>query len=76
MNFLLQGLGIILIYLDNFTYHLFGYERVGLPFYKVADTHFNIQGDDIYVIRKLRHWGIHLSMREIVVNIVRTSGFW
>ena len=36
---------------------------------------FNIQGDDIYVIQKLRQWGRHLAMGEIAVNIVRASGF-
>ena len=29
------------------TYRPFGYERVYLPLYKVADTPFHIQGDDI-----------------------------
>ena len=38
-------------------------------------THFNIQGDYIYVILKLRLWGRHLPMRDIAVNIVRASGF-
>ena len=46
-----------------------------LPLHKVADTHLNIQGDDIHVIRKLRQWGRHLAMGEIDVNIVRASGF-
>ena len=65
----------IVIYLDNFTYHLFGYEKACLPLHKVADTHFNIQRDDIHVIRELRQWGRHLAMGEIAVNIVRASGF-
>ena len=63
------------IYLDNFKYHLFGYERACLPLHKVADGHFNTQGGDIYVIRKLRQWGRHLAMEEIVINIVKVSGF-
>ena len=65
----------IQINLDNFTYHLFGFEKVCLPLHKVADTHFNIRRDDIHVIRKLRQWGRHLAMGEIDVNIVRASGF-
>ena len=42
----------------------------------MADTHFNIEGDDIpvHVIRKLRQWGRHLAMGEIAVKIVRDSG--
>ena len=38
-------------------------------------THFNIQGDDIHVIRKLRQMGRHSAMREIAINIVRASVF-
>ena len=33
-----------------------GYERVYLPLYKVADTPFHIQGDDIYT-RSQQHKG-------------------
>ena len=46
-----------------------------LPLHKVADTHFNIQGDDIHVIRKLRQWDRHLAKGEIAVNIVRAGRF-
>ena len=41
----------------------------------MADTHVNIQGDDIHVMQKLRQWGRHLAMGEIAVNIVRASEF-
>ena len=69
----LQGLSIQK-YLDNFRYHLFRYEKTCLPLHKVADTHFNIEGDDIHN-QKLRQWGCHLAMGEMAVNIVRASGF-
>ena len=45
-----------------------------MALHKVADTHFNIQGDDIHVIRKLRQWGRYSAMGEIAINIVRASG--
>ena len=35
---------------NDLLYRPLGYERVYLPLYKVADTPFHIQGDDIVVI--------------------------
>ena len=36
--------------LTTVIYRPLGYERVYLPLYKVADTPFHIQGDDIYTV--------------------------
>ena len=79
MSFWLQGLdkySDIFLSEYNFTYHLFGYEKTCLPLHKKVDTHVNIQGDDIHVMRKLREWGRHSAMGGgggIAVNIVRAN---
>ena len=65
-----------------------GYERVYLPLYKVADTPFHIQGDDIYVQsressrRKINFPGIdQLVLIDsqlydvIIINIIRPLGY-
>ena len=70
------------------TYCPLGYQRVYLPLYKVADTPFHIQGDDIYVQsresskRKINFPGIdQLFLIDsqlydvIIINTIRPLGY-
>ena len=51
-----------------YIYRPLGYERVYLPLYKVADTPFQIQGDDI-----LSKQGDGNFQKYIVVNFIKQN---